>query len=124
MARLPRIVIPQVPHHVTQRGNRRLPVFFGDDDRRLYLQLLAAASRAAKPRPRRSSNACAPVARSPGRSGSQSTEFRGQYTESIASFELSRTGKPPPAPASAPQAGQEAAARARAALNCYSYATH
>ena len=47
MARLPRIVIPQVPHHVTQRGNRRLPVFFGDDDRRLYLQLLAAASRAA-----------------------------------------------------------------------------
>jgi putative transposase len=34
MARLARIVIPGVPHHVTQRGNRRLPVFFSDDDRR------------------------------------------------------------------------------------------
>jgi putative transposase len=27
-----RIVIPPVPHHVTQRGNRRQPVFFGEDD--------------------------------------------------------------------------------------------
>ena len=27
MARLARIVIPGVQHHVTQRGNRRLPVF-------------------------------------------------------------------------------------------------
>jgi putative transposase len=33
MARLARVVIPHVPHHVTQRGNRRLPVFFGEDDR-------------------------------------------------------------------------------------------
>jgi putative transposase len=40
MARLSRIVIPDVAHHVTQRGNRRLPVFFGDDDRRLYLDLV------------------------------------------------------------------------------------
>ncbi len=40
MARLPRTVIPGVPHHVTQRGNRRLPVFFSDDDRRLYLSLI------------------------------------------------------------------------------------
>lgn len=47
MARLSRIVIPGVPHHVTQRGNRRLPVFFSDDDRRLYLALLADAARAA-----------------------------------------------------------------------------
>ncbi len=43
MARLSRIVIPQVPHHVTQRGNRRLPIFFGDDDRRDYLALVAEA---------------------------------------------------------------------------------
>lgn len=43
MARLARIVIPQVPHHVTQRGNRRLPVFFGDADRAAYLSLLAEA---------------------------------------------------------------------------------
>lgn len=43
MARFARIVIPQVAHHVTQRGNRRLPVFFSDDDRRAYLALLAGA---------------------------------------------------------------------------------
>jgi putative transposase len=43
MARLARIVIPHVPHHVTQRGNRRLPVFFSDDDRHAYLALLADA---------------------------------------------------------------------------------
>lgn len=43
MARLARIVIPQGAHHVTQRGNRRLPVFFSDEDRRLYLTLLAEA---------------------------------------------------------------------------------
>lgn len=46
MARLPRIVIPLVPHHVTQRGNRGLPVFFSDDDRRIYLSLVAEACRA------------------------------------------------------------------------------
>ena len=40
MARLARIVIPGVAHHVTQRGNRRMPVFFGDDDRRRYLALI------------------------------------------------------------------------------------
>lgn len=44
MARLARIVIPAAPHHLTQRGNRRLPVFFSDDDRRLYLALVASAS--------------------------------------------------------------------------------
>ncbi len=46
MARLARIVIPDVPHHVTQRGNRRLPVFFSDDDRHAYLALLARACEA------------------------------------------------------------------------------
>jgi putative transposase len=46
MARLPRIVIPHVPHHVTQRGNRRLPVFFCDEDRREYLGLVAEAAAA------------------------------------------------------------------------------
>ncbi len=44
MARLPRIVIPHVPHHITQRGNRRLPVFFSDDDRLEYLHLVAEAA--------------------------------------------------------------------------------
>jgi putative transposase len=42
MARLARIVLPGVAHHVTQRGNRSLPVFFSDADRRLYLSLLQA----------------------------------------------------------------------------------
>jgi len=28
MARIARVVVPGVPHHVTQRGNRRQPVFF------------------------------------------------------------------------------------------------
>jgi len=40
MARLSRIVIPGVPHHVTQRGNRRQPIFFSDEDRLFYLGLL------------------------------------------------------------------------------------
>ena len=32
MSRLPRIVVPVAPHHVTQRGNRRERIFFGDED--------------------------------------------------------------------------------------------
>jgi len=27
MARLARIVLPETPHHVTQRGNRRMAIF-------------------------------------------------------------------------------------------------
>jgi putative transposase len=45
MTRLARIVVPGVPHHVTQRGNRRLDVFFGDDDCQRYLQLVLKYSR-------------------------------------------------------------------------------
>lgn len=33
MAHLTRIVLPLVPHHATQRGNRRLQVYFADEDR-------------------------------------------------------------------------------------------
>ncbi len=43
MARIARYVVPDLPHHVTQRGNRREPVFFGDDDYRLYRDLLREA---------------------------------------------------------------------------------
>jgi hypothetical protein len=32
MARLARVVAPGVPHHVTQRGNRRQRTFFTDED--------------------------------------------------------------------------------------------
>jgi putative transposase len=44
MARLPRIVLPGIPHHVTQRGNRRERTFFEDEDYALYLDLLAEAA--------------------------------------------------------------------------------
>ena len=46
MARLARVVIPGLPHHVTQRGNHREAVFFGDDDYRAYLELISKAARA------------------------------------------------------------------------------
>ena len=48
MARLARVVVPGVPHHVTQRGNRRQKVFFGEDDYRHYRSLLAAGCAAAQ----------------------------------------------------------------------------
>ena len=32
--------MPDVPHHVTQRGNRRQPVFFRDEDYSSYLNLM------------------------------------------------------------------------------------
>lgn len=41
MARLPRIVIPNTPHLITQRGNRGLDVFFGEDDALAYIDILA-----------------------------------------------------------------------------------
>ena len=41
MARLARAVAAGVPLHVTQRGNRRQPTFFGDADYQLYRGLLA-----------------------------------------------------------------------------------
>ncbi len=40
MPRLARTVCARVPHHITQRGNRREEVFFTDDDRHAYLAWL------------------------------------------------------------------------------------
>ena len=40
MARLARVVAPGLPHHVTQRGNRRQQTFFCDEDYRSYLELM------------------------------------------------------------------------------------
>ncbi len=40
-------MVPGLPHHVTQRGNRRERVFFGDDDYALYRDLLAERCRKA-----------------------------------------------------------------------------
>ena len=45
MPRPPRIVIPGLPHHITQRGNYRQQVFYRDADREIYLRLLADYSR-------------------------------------------------------------------------------
>jgi putative transposase len=41
MARLARVVVSAVPHHITQRGNRREQTFFCDEDYAAYLALLA-----------------------------------------------------------------------------------
>ena len=41
MPRIGRVVVPDYPHHVTQRGVRRMDVFFSDEDRTTYLDLLA-----------------------------------------------------------------------------------
>jgi putative transposase len=47
MARLARLVVPGLPHHVTQRGNGRSRTFFSDADYALYRDLLAENCRAA-----------------------------------------------------------------------------
>lgn len=47
MPRLARIVIPGVPHHVTQRGNRRERTFFEDADYKRYRTILGQAARKA-----------------------------------------------------------------------------
>jgi putative transposase len=44
MPRLARIVVPHIPHHVTQRGNNRQEVFLTDEDRRTYLEILRKQS--------------------------------------------------------------------------------
>ena len=41
MPRLARVVAPGIPHHITQRGNRRQQTFFSDDDYRAYMGLMA-----------------------------------------------------------------------------------
>ena len=45
MARFPRVVVPNVPHHVTQRASRRLSVFFSPEDYRTYTEILARQAR-------------------------------------------------------------------------------
>ena len=41
MPRSARLVVPGLPHHVTQRGNRREATFFSPRDYRLYKRMLA-----------------------------------------------------------------------------------
>lgn len=48
MARLARIIVPDVAHHVTQRGNRREPIFFEPGDQEVYRDLLAEQAQKAR----------------------------------------------------------------------------
>jgi len=41
MARMARVVVAGMAHHVTQRGNRRQRTFFRKDDYRAYVELMA-----------------------------------------------------------------------------------
>ncbi len=41
MARLARVVVSGIPHHITQRGNRRQETFFSEADYHEYLSLMA-----------------------------------------------------------------------------------
>ena len=43
MPRIPRLVVPGHPHHVTQRGNRRQKTFFYSEHYLAYLEFIAAA---------------------------------------------------------------------------------
>src|SRR5680860_261205 len=48
MARFARVVAVDFPHHITHRGNRQTDVFLSDEDRLLYLRLLAQYGLAAQ----------------------------------------------------------------------------
>ena len=41
MARIARVIAAGIPHHVTQRGNRRLPTFFKEEDYQAYIALMS-----------------------------------------------------------------------------------
>jgi putative transposase len=45
MGRLARVVVAGMPHHVTQRGNRRQPTFFCEEDYAAYIELMAGHCR-------------------------------------------------------------------------------
>ncbi len=41
MPRIARVTVPSVPHHITQRGNRRQKTFFSNKDYATYIDLMA-----------------------------------------------------------------------------------
>jgi putative transposase len=45
MPRISRVVVPDLPHHVTQRGSGRQDTFASDEDRLVYLDLLRGHAR-------------------------------------------------------------------------------
>lgn len=48
MARLPRLTVPGYPHHIIQRGNNRQPIFSGEADYRMLMDLLDEHAREAQ----------------------------------------------------------------------------
>ena len=40
MSRIARIVVPGMPHHITQKGNYQQDIFIDDADRKRYLSLV------------------------------------------------------------------------------------
>ncbi len=38
MPRIARVTVPSVPHHITQRGNRRQKTFFSNKDYAAYIE--------------------------------------------------------------------------------------
>jgi len=47
MARMARLVVPNHPHHVTQRGVRRMETFSSDGDYQAYIELVATSCKKA-----------------------------------------------------------------------------
>ncbi len=41
MPRIERVTVPSIPHHITQRGNRRQKTFFSNKDYTTYIDLMA-----------------------------------------------------------------------------------
>ena len=48
MSRIARLVVPNLPHHITQRGNGRQKVFYDEGDYITFRDLLAASCKEAK----------------------------------------------------------------------------
>ncbi|PRW79803.1 transposase, partial [Pseudomonas fluorescens] len=48
MARRPRLIVPEVPLHIIQRGNNRGNCFFSESDYMAYLSMLKDSARVAE----------------------------------------------------------------------------
>ncbi len=44
MPRFKRLIVPGMPHHIVQRGNRRMNVFLDDNDRLVFLRIFSEVS--------------------------------------------------------------------------------
>ena len=45
MPRIARLVVPEIPHHITQRGNHSQRIFFSHHDKQFYLNLINTIAR-------------------------------------------------------------------------------